>query len=548
MSASAEGTYGYLDERVLLLLPESRDAGSMPPVLERINVAYIMCSTPEELCVEIGKGAGALLIEEETLSPRMKERLVDALSGQPPWSELPVIVLLRPGPETQAGRDALLLPADVTIVERPVRVNTLVAIIRSALRSRRRQYLVRDQLQALDEAKTRYRTLFDSIDEGFCIIEMIVDENGKPVDYRFVETNPSFEKQTGLGDVEGKTIRELAPGYEEHWFEIYGRIALTGEPLRFQRRDEQLHRWYDVYAFGFGRPQDRQVAVLFNDISDRKQAESELRQAKDELEVRVRERTEELTRALQKLRGETEERLRGVEELRAKEQLLMQQSRMAAMGEMIGFIGHQWRQPLNALALIVQEVSMRLKTGNFDQESVDASTAEAMRVIRQMSQTIDDFSSFFKADKRKVPFVVKEILSNTIKLIEASFRHYQVAIEIFPRDDVIVEGYPNEYSQVLLNILMNARDALLERKVEQPRIVIRIFTEHEKAVTTIADNAGGIPDETIERIFDPYFTTKGPDKGTGVGLYMAKIIIEKHMGGRLSVRNVEAGAEFRIEV
>lgn len=262
----------------------------------------------------------------------------------------------------------------------------------------------------------------------------------------------------------------------------------------------------------------------------------------------MRERTEELTSALQKLRGETEERLRGAEELRAKEQLLMQQSRMAAMGEMIGFIGHQWRQPLNALALIVQETSMRYKMGLFDEEYLDSCTADAMRVIRQMSQTIGDFSNFFKTDKRKVPFLVKEILTNTIKLIEASFRHYQVAIEIFPQDDVVVEGFPNEYAQVLLNILMNARDALLERKVEQPRIVVRIFTEHDKAVTTIADNAGGIPEKMMERIFDPYFTTKGPDNGTGVGLYMAKTIIEKHMRGRLSVRNVEDGAEFRIEV
>jgi len=306
-----EGTYGELDERVLMLLAESRDAGSMPQVLEKINVAYIMCATPEQLCAEIGKGAGALLIEEETLSSRMKECLVGALNGQPPWSELPIIVLLRSGPETQTGRDALLLPGDVTLVERPVRVNTLVAIIRSALRSRRRQYLVRDQLRALDEAKTRYRTLFDSIDEGFSIIEVIFNENGKPVDYRFLEINPSFEKQTGLVNAQGNRMRELAPKHEEHWFELYGRIALTGEPLRFQRQAEQLHRWYDVYAFRFGRPEDLQVAILFNDITNSKRAESELHQAKDELEVRVRERTEELTRALQSLRSETEERLRG---------------------------------------------------------------------------------------------------------------------------------------------------------------------------------------------------------------------------------------------
>ncbi|MBJ6751234.1 sensor histidine kinase [Geomonas anaerohicana] len=550
MPSSEEGTHGLLEERVLMLLPEGRDAWSMPRVLERINVAYKMCATQAELCAEIGKGAGALLIEEEALSSATKQCLVGALSGgaPPAWSELPIIVLLRPGPETQTARDALLLPGDVTLVERPVRVNTLVAIIRSALRSRRRQYLVRDQLQALEEAKTRYHTLFVSIDEGFCIIEMLYDETGKPLDYRFLETSPSFEKQTGLRHVEGKTIRELAPGQEEYWFEIYGRIIETGEPLRFERPAQKQDRWFDVYAFRFGPPENRQVAILCNDITDRKRTESELRQAKDELEVRVQERTEELTRALQSLRSETEERLRGAEELRAKEQQLMQQSRMAAMGEMIGYIAHQWRQPLNALALIVQETYTLYKMGQLHDEVFNTSTAQAMRVIRQMSHTIDDFTSFFKPDKQKVPFSVQDILAKTIKLVDASFRHANVAVSVIPQDDTAVEGFPNEFSQVLLNLLMNAKDALLERNVREPAIAIRIFRENGKAVTTITDNAGGIPEDLMERIFDPYFTTKGPDKGTGIGLYMAKAIIEKHMGGRLSVRNVGGGAEFRIEV
>ena len=109
---------------------------------------------------------------------------------------------------------------------------------------------------------------------------MIFDENEKPVDYRFLEINPSFEKQTGLIDAQGKRMRELAPKHEEHWFEIYGKIALTGQPARFQNRAEQLHRWYDVYAFRFGKPEDRQVAILFNDITERKQAEDTLKLTK----------------------------------------------------------------------------------------------------------------------------------------------------------------------------------------------------------------------------------------------------------------------------
>lgn len=322
---------------------------------------------------------------------------------------------------------------------------------------------------------------------------------------------------------------------------------MTGQPIRFENRAAQLQRWFDVYAFRVGEPEKRQVAILFYDVTARKEAETQLRQTKDELELRVQQRTEELTQALQKLRAETEERIRAVDELHQKDQLLMQQGRMAAIGEMIGFIGHQWRQPLNTMGLIIQELSFRYKRRMFDQEYMDSSTATAMRIIAQMSQTIDDFRNFFKPDKQKVSFQIEEILSNTINLIQSSFRESQVTIDVSSEDEVTLQGYPNEYSQVLLNILMNARDVFLERKVEGPRIAIRIFRESDKTVTTIADNAGGIPEEIIKKIFEPYFTTKG-NKGTGIGLYMARIIIEKNMGGALSVRNVAGGAEFRIEV
>jgi PAS domain S-box-containing protein len=145
---------------------------------------------------------------------------------------------------------------------------------------------------ALRESETRYRTLFNTIDAGFCIVEMIFDAQGKPVDYRFLEINAAFERQTGLHDVEGKSMRELAPAHEAHWFEIYGKIALTGEARHFVNEARALDRWYDVYAYRVGAPENRHVAILFNDITAHKQAETELQRRAEEL----RAANEELTR------------------------------------------------------------------------------------------------------------------------------------------------------------------------------------------------------------------------------------------------------------
>jgi len=148
--------------------------------------------------------------------------------------------------------------------------------------------------EKIKESEEKLSMLFNSIDEGFCIIQMIFDEQKKPLDYSFLVVNPSFERQTGLRDAVGKRMREFAPDHEEHWFETYGRIALTGESIRFENRAEQLHRWYDVYAFRFGEPKNLQVAILFNDITERKKTEETIKQLNLELEKRVEEKTKEV--------------------------------------------------------------------------------------------------------------------------------------------------------------------------------------------------------------------------------------------------------------
>jgi PAS domain S-box-containing protein len=248
------------------------------------------------------------------------------------------------------------------------------------------------------------------------------------------------------------------------------------------------------------------------------------------------------------LREETLQRLRTAEELREKERLLVLQSRQAALGEMIENIAHQWRQPLNTLGLILQDLPLAYESGELSGACLDDTVDKAMEQILHMSQTMDDFRNFYRPDKEKVSFKVQRVVFKTLSLIAGNFKSLNISVETNVMGDPVIVGYPNEYSQVLLNILLNARDAFSERKVACPKIRINLGVENGKNIVTISDNAGGVPDDVINRIFEPYVTTKGPDKGTGVGLFMSKTIIEKNMDGSLSVRNTGQGAEFRIEV
>ena len=237
-----------------------------------------------------------------------------------------------------------------------------------------------------------------------------------------------------------------------------------------------------------------------------------------------------------------------VDELRHKDRILIQQSRLAGMGEMIGNIAHQWRQPLNNVALIIQNIQMEYASGTLSREEMDSNIQEAMKALLQMSQTIDDFRNFFRGDKEKKRFLVSKVVDRALAMVSSVMDKHNFQVRIEADKDVTAIGYQNEYAQVLLNIISNAREAGCERNIFKPCIIIRLTSEDNRSVLYIRDNCGGIPEDVLPKIFDPYFTTRGPDRGTGIGLYMSKVIIEQNMNGRLTARNVDGGAEFRIEV
>ena len=285
-----------------------------------------------------------------------------------------------------------------------------------------------------------------------------------------------------------------------------------------QLNDHRPNRFSSNMITHFEKMADRLAIAM-----SRHQAEKELLESKAALEERVRN---------------------AVNELRQKDQALIQQSRMAAMGEMIGNIAHQWRQPLNTLGLIVANIQDAYQFNELNAEYMDHAVADCHRLIQKMSSTISDFFHFFRPEKAVSVFSARRQVEMAISLVQASFAHHNIAIHFETVKDAQLLGFSNEYSQALLNLLSNARDAILAQKCAAGRVDICIETTDRMGCVVVRDNGGGIPKEILDKIFDPYFTTR--PQGTGIGLYMSKMIVERNMNGVITARNVAGGAEFAV--
>lgn len=281
------------DERVLIVAPYGQDAEVMARMLKAEGVSCAVCSDGSHCAQEFGDGAGALLMTEEALEP-FPVVLTEALRNQPYWSETPLIVLTSGGERRVSGLLGLAQSSagSLTLLERPLGAATLLRSVEVALRSRRRQYQVRDlvleqqrQQQVIQLSEAKYRSLFESIDQGFCIVQMVYADNGHPEDYIFLEVNPSFERHTGLKNVVGASMKQLAPNHEQYWFKLYGDVGRTGVARRFESYASQLRRHYEVFAFRCGRPEERRVAILFKDITQRKNANDALKESEQRLRM-----------------------------------------------------------------------------------------------------------------------------------------------------------------------------------------------------------------------------------------------------------------------
>jgi len=225
-----------------------------------------------------------------------------------------------------------------------------------------------------------------------------------------------------------------------------------------------------------------------------------------------------------------------------QQKIIKQQENLALIGEMIGVIAHQWRQPLNAISIRIQSLEFDFLEGKLqDKKFIDEFIQKNKKTIQFMSKTIDDFRNFFREDKQKVFFDLKKETLSVINMLDGQFKSYNIEVKI-EGDGFEFLGYPSKYQQVVLNILSNAKDIFVERGIQNREIVVK-FLENR---VEICDNGGGIEQENLPKVFDPYFTTKQRGLGTGMGLYISHTIIEE-MGGFLGVKNQDDGTCFFID-
>lgn len=420
------------------------------------------------------------------------------LRQHPEWAGVPVLLLASPSEEAlktkllaAGAQDFLAWPCSTTDLR--VRVENLVTIKKS---------------------RDRHRDLFESMEDGFCIIEVIFDAREKPVDYRFLEINGTFEKQTGLKNAKGKLMRSLAPHHEQHWFDIYGKIALTGQSARFENRADALHRWYEVYAFRIGPAENRQVAIFFNDILERKRAEEKLKQEHDELITAAR-----------------------------------------AKDDFLAILSHELRTPLNPVLMIASSAA-----GDYHlPPSVRSDFNIIRKNVEMEARLIDDLLDLTRVTRAKVildkDFLdVHRVLKDALVQVQEDLKQKHLTLNLkLEAAEPFVFADPVRLQQVFWNLLQNAA------KFTPPNGGITVATEtNSRHILTIkvTDTGLGLTEDELKRIFRPFSQgDHGAEQGRhrfgglGLGLTISQKLLELHSGhiqAESGGRNL--GATFTIEL
>jgi signal transduction histidine kinase len=372
----------------------------------------------------------------------------------------------------------------------------LVRALTYAIERKKLEETVEKRTLSLKASEEKYRTLFDSIDEGFCIVEMIFDAEGKPADYRFLEINASFERQTGLHNAKGKLMRSLAPNHEAVWFETYGKVAVTGAAVRFMNEAKALNRYYDVFAFPVGEEKIRKVGIIFNDISQRRNLEKQLQD----------------------------------------------QERLAAIGATAGMVGHDIRNPLQAIISDVYLAKTDLSSMPDDEakKNVQESLEEIEKNISYINKIVADLQDFARP---LTPKIQEVDLEQTVHLVLANLS--------IPRNITVKHSVSRDFPKIKIDqsyiqrILTNLSSNAIQAMTKGGKLTINAANKSGKVIITVEDTGDGIPVEIRDRLFTPLVTTKS--KGQGFGLAVVKRFTEALDGTVTFESEVGKGTRFTIE-
>ncbi len=375
------------------------------------------------------------------------------------------------------------------------------------------------------ELEEKFKTIFNKSSDGIAIIKnnRIVEYNetvinmfgydNKMAEFLSINLNKLMPKKQPDGTLSMKSMLLALKNAREK--------TITFEWLHLKKNGDEF--WVEITLSPIRVNQEKVLHGVWRDISDRKKAEEEIKNLNSTLESKVK----------------TE-----VAKNREKDRQMMQQSRLAQMGEMISMIAHQWRQPLSAISSTSAGINLKAKLNKLDNDQALELSEKISTYAQHLSSTINDFREFFKSNKNRENSTYNEIIESVLNIVENSITNKNIELIQKLNSKDSFNTYSNEIKQVVLNLLKNAEDILLERKIKNPQIIIETYDD----ILRISDNGGGIPEDIIDKIFDPYFSTKTKKDGTGLGLYMSKTIIQDHCDGKLSATNNKDGALFEIRL
>jgi len=415
------------------------------------------------------------------------------------------------------------------------------------------EHTLAKKTQELKKQKAAFEELFEKSSDGILILE----------DNHFVQCNQTIVDMLGYDSKE--EILQLHPADLSPEFQPDGQRSLEKSQIMIQlamQKGSHSFEWKNIHASGkdiwvevtltpISLNERDVVYVTWRDISQRKEMENKIQNYTALLEASNRE-LEELTETL-------EERVyQELEKNASQQKQLFAQSRLAQMGEMISMIAHQWRQPLGAISTTASNLKLKLELDLFDlstkegieeaQQYFSEKLDNIENFVQNLTTTIDDFRNFYKPNKRSVLVNIKAPFEKALKIIEASFLADGIEIIKEYKSQKEIHLYQNEIMQVILNILKNSQDNFREQRTKKPKIYLSCQDTEDGINIQICDNGGGIHHGIIDKVFDPYFSTKHEKNGTGLGLYMSKIIIDEHHNGHLSVKNEGEGVCFKINI